>query len=125
MADVSLTLLVLKTRQVDRVRTFYQALGIAFIEERHGSGPRHFAGRVGDVVMEVYPLPDDGTADPSTRLSFTVGNMVDVVQAVQGLDAPMVKQPTQTAWGLQAVVKDPDGRSVELIQRRSPLLDVR
>ena len=29
MADVSLTLLVLKTRQVDRVRAFYQALGIA------------------------------------------------------------------------------------------------
>jgi hypothetical protein len=30
---------------------------------------------------------------------------------------PVVKQPTQNAWGLQAVVKDPDGRSVELTQR--------
>lgn len=29
--------------------------------------------------------------------------------------APVI--PTQTAWGLQAVVKDPDGRSVELTQR--------
>ncbi len=44
MADVSLTLLVLKNRQVDRVRTFYEALGIDFIEEQHGKGPRHHAG---------------------------------------------------------------------------------
>jgi hypothetical protein len=117
MADVSLTLLVLKTRQVDRVRTFYEASGIAFTEERHGSGPRHHAGRVGDVVMEVYPLPDDGTADTSTRLGFKVGDLAGVVQTLQGLETPVVKQPTQTAWGLQAVVKDPDGRSVELTQR--------
>jgi hypothetical protein len=36
MADASLTLLVLKSRQVDRVRTFYEALGIAFTEKRKG-----------------------------------------------------------------------------------------
>lgn len=117
MADVSLTLLILKSCQVDRVRTFYEALGIAFTEERHGSGPRHYAGRVGDVVMEVYPLPEDGTADTSTRLGFTVGNLAEMVQALQGLGTPVVKGPAQPAWGLQAVVKDPDGRSVELTQR--------
>jgi lactoylglutathione lyase len=117
MADVSLTLLVLKTRQVDRVRSFYEALGISFTEERHGTGPRHHAGQVGDVVIEVYPLPDDSTADASTRLGFSVGNLAEVVQALQGLGTPVIKQPTQTAWGLQAVVKDPDGRSVELTQR--------
>ena len=107
MADVSLTLLVLKSRQVDRGRTFYEALGIAFTEERHGTGPRHHAGRIGDVVMEVYPLPDDGTADITTRLGFTVENLAEVVQALQGLGTPVAKEPTQTAWRLQAVVKDP------------------
>jgi hypothetical protein len=60
MADVSLTLLVLRTRQVDRVRTFYEALGIAFGGEHHGSEPRHHAGQVGGVVIEVYPLADPG-----------------------------------------------------------------
>jgi len=117
MPEVSLTLLVLKTRQADRVRTFYEALGIAFTEERHGTGPRHHAGRIGDVVIEIYPLPDDGTADASTRLGFTVENLAEVVQTLQGIGTPVAKQPTQTAWGLQAVVKDPDGRSVELTQR--------
>jgi predicted enzyme related to lactoylglutathione lyase len=110
MPDVSLTLLVLETRQVDRVRTFYEALGIAFTEERHGSGPRHHAGRVGGVVIEVYPLPEGATVDTSTRLGFSVGDLAEVVQGLQGAGTLMVKEPTQTARGWQAVVKDPDGR---------------
>jgi hypothetical protein len=40
MAGASLRLLVLKTRQVDRLRNFYQALGVELAEEKHGSlGP--------------------------------------------------------------------------------------
>jgi lactoylglutathione lyase len=41
MADVSLTLLVLKTRQVEQLRAFYQSLGVDLIEEQHGHGPVH------------------------------------------------------------------------------------
>jgi predicted enzyme related to lactoylglutathione lyase len=116
MANVSLTLLVLKTAQVDRLRSFYEALGIAFTEERHGSGTRHHAGRVGGLVLEVYPLPDEGSADTSTRLGFAVDNLAEVVRTLQGLGTQVVKELTHTAWGLQALVKDPDGRSVELTQ---------
>ena len=36
MADISLTLLVLKTRQVNHLRTFYNILGIELKEEQHG-----------------------------------------------------------------------------------------
>ncbi len=75
--------------------------------------PGH-AGRVGDMVIEIYPLPDDGTVDTSTRLGFSVSVLTEVVQGLEGI----VKQPTQTAWGFQAVAKDPDGRSVELTQRQ-------
>ncbi len=67
MENVMLSLVVLKTRQVEALRRFYGTLGIELAEERHGKGPVHFAGQVGDVVLEVYPLPDDGTlADTST-----------------------------------------------------------
>jgi predicted enzyme related to lactoylglutathione lyase len=116
MADVSLALLVLKTRQMDRLLAFYQEVGIQFNEEQHGKGPRHHAGRVGDVVIEIYPLPNDGIRDTSTRLGFSVDNLAEVVLALQAIGTQVVKQPTHTAWGLQAVVKDPDGRSVELAQ---------
>ena len=118
MADVSLTLLVLKTRQVEQVRVFYQALGIELFEEQHGKGPVHFAGRVGDVVIEVYPLPGDGApVDSSTRLGFAVENLAEVVQALQGIGTKIVTAHQETAWGFQAVVRDPDGRAVELTQK--------
>ena len=118
MADVTLTLLVLKTRQVEQVRLFYQALGIELAEERHGKGPVHFAGRVGDVVIEIYPLADDGTpVDSSIRLGFAVENLADVVQALQNIGTKVVTLPKETTWGLQSLVPDPDGRAVELSQK--------
>jgi predicted enzyme related to lactoylglutathione lyase len=118
MAEVSLTLLVLKTRQVEQLRLFYQALGIEFHEEQHGAGPVHFAGRVGSTVIEVYPLPDDGSqVDTTTRLGFGVVNLAGMIQALQGIGTKIVTPPRKTAWGLQAVVRDPDGRAVDLSQK--------
>src|SRR5690349_5703174 len=119
MADVSLTLLVLKTRQVEQLRRFYQTFGIALVEEQHGKGPVHFAGRAGAVVIEVYPLPEDGSpVDSSTRLGFAVKNVAEVIRALEGTGTKVVTPPKETPWGFQAVVKDPDGRSVELTQPR-------
>jgi lactoylglutathione lyase len=118
MAHVSLTLLVLKTHQVGQLRAFYQTLGVDLVEEKHGKGPVHFAGRVGDIVIEVYPFPEDGNlVDSSTRLGFVVENVAEVIRAHEGIGTKIVMPPKETAGGLQAVVKDPDGRSVELTQR--------
>jgi len=118
MGNVTLSLVVLKTRQVDALRRFYGSLGIELAEEQHGKGPVHFAGRVGDVVLEVYPLPEDGTpADGTTRLGFVVTRVAEIVQALKALDTHVVTEPQATQWGFRAVVRDPDGRAVELYQR--------
>lgn len=118
MKDVALSLLVLKTRQMDSLRKFYGALGIDFSEEQHGKGLVHWAGRVGDVVFEIYPLPDAmSSADSATRLGFTVANVIEIVEALQALDIAVVTKPQMTEWGFRAVVRDPDGRAVELCQR--------
>ena len=117
MAGPSLSLLVLKTRDVERLRRFYAALGIDFVEERHGSGPIHHAGRVGDLTLEVYPLPEgDGVPDATTRLGFRVPDLLEAVQAVEALGARVASRPQPTEWGFRAVVRDPDGRAVELSQ---------
>jgi lactoylglutathione lyase len=50
-------------------------------------------------------------------LGFAVENLTDVVQSLKGIGIKIVTEPRKTAWGFQAVVKDPDGRSVELSQR--------
>jgi hypothetical protein len=43
--------------------------------------------------------------------------LAEIVQALEAIGTLVVKQSTQTACGFQAVVKDPDGRSVELSQQ--------
>jgi predicted enzyme related to lactoylglutathione lyase len=117
VAGVSLTLLVLKTRKLDQLRDFYQTLGVELAEEQHATGPRHYAGQVGGVVLEVYPIPDDGPADTTTRLGFAVQNLNETVGVLQSIGTPVIRQPQTTSWGFRAVVRDPDGRAVELSQR--------
>lgn len=117
MAGPSLKLLVLRTPQVDRLRAFYQALGVELIEERHGSGPLHYVGQIGDATLEIYPLSDEGcSTDTTTRLGFAVERLAEVVQALREAGMVIASEPRQTAWGLRAVVRDPDGRAVELYQ---------
>ena len=78
MGIVRLSLVVLKTREVDSLRRFYNALGVELTEEQHGKGPLHFAGPVGDVVLELYPLPEKSTpTDATTRLGANRQRIVE------------------------------------------------
>jgi catechol 2,3-dioxygenase-like lactoylglutathione lyase family enzyme len=112
---VALRLLVVKTRHLDQARAFYQALGVHLAEERHGDGPAHYAGQMGLTTVEVYPWPEDGPApDASIRLGFAVTDIGRVVESLRGIGTPVVTEPRATPWGYRAVVRDPDGRAVEL-----------
>jgi lactoylglutathione lyase len=118
MGEATLSLVVLKTRQVDKLLRFYNSIGIEMTEEQHGKGPIHFSGRVGDLVLELYPLREVGIpVDATTRLGFTVANVDKVVQALQALGTPIDTEPQVTKWGFRGVVRDPDGRAIELYQR--------
>jgi lactoylglutathione lyase len=118
MVTNKLNLLVLKTGHLDRLQAFYAALGIAFAEERHGDGPTHYAGRVGEALLELYPLPENaGPADATTRLGFAVSDLDTVVGSLEAAGGAVVSQPRRTAWGYRAVVRDPDRRAVELCEQ--------
>ncbi len=108
-----LKLIVLKTTQPDALRGFYTQLGFQFVEEQHGKGPVHFSAALGDGVLEIYPLPDDAEADSTTRLGFAVEGIEAIVERLAGT-ADVISKPKATEWGTRAVVRDPDGRSVEL-----------
>lgn len=115
MTEPHLKLVVLKTNQLQLVRDFYTRLGFHFVEEQHGKGPRHFSAPLGDGTLEFYPLSDGTKADTTTRLGFSVSCMDSVIESLAALDA-IASGPKQTAWGLQAIVHDPDGRTVELYE---------
>ncbi len=117
MTKPSLRLLVLRTSGLEQLRRFYECLGVALGPERHGEGPLHYSGQVGNAVLELYPLPEGaGQADATTRVGFAVADLNGVLDTLQAFGANVITPPQQTPWGYRAVVRDPDGRAVELYQ---------
>lgn len=118
MANVLLNLVVLCSQDVERSKSFYEALGLQFLKERHGSGPEHYACELGKTVIEIYPLTAEKAVAPCTRLGFTVSSIEEVAARLAKLDQRLISGPRESPWGSRAVVQDPDGHRVELIEQR-------
>lgn len=117
MPPPSLSLLVLKTPRPQVLCRFYAALGIVLTEEQHGGGPVHHSGQAGGVLLEIYPSGDpESVADAKTPLGFLVEELEVVVGNLVTAGGSLVRAPHQSEWGYRAVVRDPDGRAVELTE---------
>jgi lactoylglutathione lyase len=108
-------LLVLRCRDLERSRSFYEHLGLTFTSHAHGKGPAHFAHETPDFVFELYPAPAPDYAD-QTALGFAVDDLaaLHVQLSSANLDPAAI---AQNPWGTTFVIRDPDGRRVELKQR--------
>jgi len=88
-----------------------------FQYHRHGKGPYHYSAEMRRFVFEIYPLLKNQTeVDKSLRLGFTVNNLEMLVQTLEKHNTKILKKPTKTEWGFQAIITDLDGRKIELTQ---------
>lgn len=111
---MKLNLLVIRSAIPADLAAWYTRFGLVFEQHRHGKGPLHYSADVDGVTLEIYPLKRSQTeADASLRLGFTVENLDE---AIAGLP-DVVQAPERSAWGYRAVVADPEGRRVELVQK--------
>lgn len=117
MNDIFLNLVVLRCSDTARAAEFYGRLGIAFKLERHGNGPEHYAADLNGIVFELYPAAGDGPLAPGTRIGFRVPSVDDAIAAVADRPESIVSPPKDSPWGRRAVVMDPDGHRVELVDR--------
>ena len=67
----SLRLLVLRSPRLEAMQAFYRSLGIPLVPEQHGTGPVHYVGHLGALVLEISPLKDGAEPD-TTRLGLAV-----------------------------------------------------
>ena len=117
MRDVTLNLVVLYSADLERSARFYEVLGLTFVREQHGSGPEHLACSLGGVVLEFYPQAVSASEGPRVRIGFEVPSVADTVKAVQDNGGRVLTSPRESPWGMRAVIVDPDGHRVELIER--------
>ncbi|MEI5668362.1 VOC family protein [Bosea sp. CCNWLW174] len=109
-----LNLLVIRARDVDALGRFYSSLGMTFLRERHGAGPEHLACSMGGTTIELYP--SEGSIPPPMRLGFRVDDVSSSFTEALARGAQSVSSPRMSQWGERAVIRDPEGNTVELLR---------
>jgi catechol 2,3-dioxygenase-like lactoylglutathione lyase family enzyme len=104
--SVSLQLLVLRCADPAASVAFYEGIGLSFHEERHGQGPIHHSARLGDAILELYPI---GRRPRAVRLRLVVSPAVYDAFALRagGSASPSA-----------LVVEDPDQNQIELVRAK-------
>ena len=113
-------LIVIRTENPKELSAFYTRIGMSFEYHRHGNGAWHYAAEMGGTVFEIYPLlKSQEKPDKSLRLGFTVGNLDETLTSLREQDVEIIKEPTESEWGYMAIIKDLDGRKIELKEEAS------
>lgn len=114
--ELAINLLVLRCKDMEATRRFYEQLGLAFFTERHGAGPQHYAWQSAGFVLELYPAATNQAPD-NVRLGFSTSLLADVTGRIRpGADVKVLKPPHSTGDRLVMLLEDPDGRKVEVSQ---------
>jgi len=115
MRNPQINLLVIRTNQPKILAEFYELLGMKFCYHQHGNGPFHYAADMDGFVFEIYPLlKKQRTVDTGVRLGFTVPHLDKLIIKLKGHSVDILKEPTQMEWGYVGVIRDLDGRKIEL-----------
>lgn len=115
-----LNLVVLRVPDIDAAQRFYALLGFSFTRHAHGSGPPHYAAENGSQVFEIYPQLDADDSTTGVRIGFRVSGLDAVVARLAEGGAKMVSAPKDSPWGRRAVVADPIGHKIELLEDAAP-----
>jgi lactoylglutathione lyase len=115
---MEIRLLVVRTSDMARLADFYSLLGLSFEYHKHGKSPYHYSTSIGNTTLEIYPLAKDQTgADKELRLGFAVNDFDTTIQLLKDKNTEFLSEPMQTEYGFVAIVKDPDGRKIELYKK--------
>lgn len=109
--------LVLSSHKVKNTANFYKNLGLDLVEEKHGDGPLHYACDFGGCHFAIFeskegnaPAQEFGGA---TKIGFNVDDVDLFFKKSIEHGATEKLKPDNALWGRNAVVIDPDGRTIE------------
>ncbi|WP_231401913.1 VOC family protein [Panacibacter microcysteis] len=108
----------MRTGDTKRLADFYSLFGLIFEFHKHGNSPFHYSAKIGQTVLEIYPLTkSQKEADKNLRLGFGIDNFDQTVLSLKELKVSFSLEPTQTDFGFMAIISDPDERKIELYKK--------
>jgi len=111
-----LNLVVLRSPDIDKAKDLYSKLGLVFTRDRHGSGPEHYSAELAGTVFELYPQNAEGPSSLGTRIGFSVASLDESIKALSDYSNAVISPAKDSDWGRRAVVTDPDGHRIELVE---------
>ena len=107
---MKLNLLVLRSRNIEAAKEFYEKLGFNFTREKHGNGPEHYSTTDPGFVFEIYPNKIESEFE-AVRIGFDLTNVTEVTRII----VPVSKREegSQTIY----IIQDPDGHKIEIKQK--------
>ncbi|WP_101757340.1 VOC family protein [Oceanicoccus sp. KOV_DT_Chl] len=104
---MKISLLVIRCKDIEVSKGFYQLLGLSFVKEKHGNGPAHYSCEHDGIVFELYPNNGESPQD-NNRLGFKVSDLATTIKNVT------VTSSYEFEGNTIYVLTDPDGRKVEI-----------
>jgi len=104
---VKISLLVIRCKDIEVSKNFYEILGLSFVKEKHGNGPTHYSCEHDNCVFELYPNKGEAPLD-NNRLGFKVSKLSIILNELAATDS------YEFSGKKIYVLIDPDGRKVEI-----------
>lgn len=113
--NMFLSLIVIRSAAMEALVSFYENFGIKWDYHQHGNSPFHYSAKIDKTLVEIYPLSRDQTAiDSHFRLGIAVEKFDEVIDRLKGAGVYFVTASSETGYGISTIVKDPEGRRVEI-----------
>ncbi|MEM9528802.1 MAG: VOC family protein, partial [Bacteroidota bacterium] len=107
----------IRSAKPEQLAAFYRLLGFEFVFHQHGNGPLHYSAELAGVVLEIYPLlPKQSQPDTGLRLGFVVEDLEACLAPLLVEEVVFVAKPKHSPWGYRCVIRDPEGRKIELVE---------
>ena len=117
VAGMKVASLMLYAINVEATARFYRSIGVDLGEVSGGRA----VGDVDGCRIAIVSATSGDAAGPgvggTSMPGFEVDDVDAVVVEIRAAGRRILREPELLDWGRRAVVSDPDGRAVELIQR--------
>jgi lactoylglutathione lyase len=115
MSGAAIALVVLRTKHIHKIIAWYGVIGVHVVKEKHEKTSSTYVADLDGLLLEFLPLSEEITApEPNVRLGFVVEDLEKAIGELKALGTVVINPPQSTSRGFRAVVRDPDGRSIEL-----------
>ncbi|KYG60966.1 lactoylglutathione lyase [Bdellovibrio bacteriovorus] len=113
-----ITSITLNTSQLQNMLVFYQIIGFQFTSTKVDKGSEMQRALHNGVEFTLYANKNvEASRVPSLQLGFKVTNLVETVEKIKAVPGAMcILDPTDMPDGFKAIVLDPDGHAIELIE---------